>query len=131
MRLRYSSAQDRNSAYRAAFPVPNAGDHMAHASNIVLCAGPDAPHALDNVPIQPRNGALDALCPICRGHGQWNAQIDLVTFRCIRALCDHCHGYGWVETGSDPVAVPDIVMAPEGYPKWIVRYLDAATVPGS
>lgn len=96
---------------------------MAHASNIVQCAGPDSPHAFENVPIQPRNGALDAKCPICHGYGQWNTQIDLVSFRSIRAICDECHGAGWVETGDDPVALPDIVMAPEGYPKWIVRYV--------
>ncbi|WP_010160658.1 hypothetical protein [Sphingomonas sp. PAMC 26617] len=99
---------------------------MAHASNIVECAGPDSPYAFENVPLQPRNGALDAKCPICHGFGQWNSQIDLVSFRCVRAICDECHGAGWVETGTDPVALPDIVMAPEGYPKWIVRYVAQA-----
>jgi len=64
---------------------------------------------------------LDAKCPVCRGHGQWNVEIDLVSFRCKRAICDRCGGAGWIETGGDPVAVADIVMAPEGYPKWIVR----------
>lgn len=96
---------------------------MPHASNIVTCAGPDSPHAFDIVPLQPRNGTLDARCPICRGHGQWNVEIDLVSFRCTRAICDHCLGAGWIETGDDPVAVPDIVLTPEGYPKWIVRYV--------
>lgn len=101
---------------------------MPHATNLVRCAGPDSPHAFDIVPLQPRNGSLDARCPICRGHGQWNTEIDLTSFRCIRAICDECHGAGWIETGSDPVAVPDIVRTPEGYPKWIVRHVgrDAA-----
>jgi hypothetical protein len=97
---------------------------MPHASNVVHCAGPDDPHALDLVPQQPRNGTLDARCPVCGGHGQWNTEIDLVSFRCKRAICDRCHGAGWIETGDDPVAVPDIVKAPEGYPKWSHRFLD-------
>jgi len=94
---------------------------VPHASNIVHCAGPDDSHAFDNVPICARNGMLDAKCPVCRGHGQWNVEIDLVSFRCKRAICDRCGGAGWIETGGDPVAVADIVMAPEGLPKWIVR----------
>lgn len=96
---------------------------MPHASNIVRCAGPDSPNAFDNIPLQPRNGMLDARCPICHGHGQWNAEIDLVGLRSQRAICDHCYGAGWVETGDDPVGLLDIVMAPEGYPKWIVRHV--------
>jgi hypothetical protein len=99
---------------------------MPHASNIVYPAGPDGPHAFDIIPLQPRNGTLDARCPICRGYGQWNTEIDLVSFRCKRAICGHCHGAGWVETGEDPVALPDIVLAPEGYPKWIVREVAGA-----
>ena len=94
---------------------------MSHASNIVLCDGPDSPHAFDIIPLQPRNGTLDARCPICRGYGQWNSEIDLVSFRCKRTICGHCYGAGWIETGADPVGVPDIVMAPEGYAKWVVR----------
>ena len=98
---------------------------MPHESNIVQCDGPDSPHAFDIVPLQPRNGSLDARCPICHGHGQWNSEIDLVSFRCKRAICDYCNGAGWIETGDDPIAVPDIVMTPEGYPKWVVGYVDA------
>lgn len=94
---------------------------MPHASNVVHCSGPDDPHAFDLVALQPRNGTLDARCPICRGYGQWNTEIDLVSFRCKRAICDHCHGAGWVETGEDPIGLPDIVRTPEGYPKWIIR----------
>lgn len=96
---------------------------MPHASNIVHCDGPDAPHALDNVPEQARNGALDARCPVCRGRGQWNTEIDLVSFRCKRAICPRCNGAGWVETGNDPIALPDIELAPQGYPKWTTRYV--------
>ena len=95
---------------------------MPHASNIVYCDGPDSPHAFDIIPLQPRNGSLDAMCPVCQGRGQWNTEIDLVSFRCKRAACDRCHGAGWVETGSDPVGLPDIVISPEGHPQWTVRY---------
>lgn len=94
---------------------------MPHASNIVHCAGPDDPHALDIVPLQLRTGTLDAPCPVCRGHGQWNSEIDLVSFRCKRAICGHCRGAGWVETGSDPVGVPDIETTVGGYPQWVTR----------
>lgn len=96
---------------------------MAHASNIVHCDGPDAPHAFDIVPEQPRNGELDARCPMCRGHGQWNTEIDLVSFRCKRAICPRCQGAGWVETGDDPVAVPDIELTAQGYPRWVTRHV--------
>jgi len=94
---------------------------VPHSSNIVHCAGPGDPHAFDNVPICTRNGMLDAKCTVCRGHGKWNSVIDLVSFRCKRAICDRCGGAGWIETGSDPVVVADIVMSPEGYPQWTMR----------
>jgi hypothetical protein len=96
---------------------------MPHASKVVHCDGPDSPHAFDIVPLQPRNGTLDALCPKCHGHGAWNAEIDLVSFRCRRAICDRCNGAGWIETGHDPVAVPDIELWPSGEPRWITRYV--------
>jgi len=95
---------------------------MSHASNIVYCDGPHSPHAFDVVPLQPRRGSLDAICPVCQGRGQWNTEIDLVSFRSKRTACDQCHGAGWVETGSDPVGVPDIEVSPEGYPRWTLRY---------
>jgi hypothetical protein len=95
---------------------------MPHASNILYCDGPDSPHAFDIVPLQPRNGSLDAMCPVCKGHGQWNTEIDLVSFRCKRAGCDRCFGAGWVETGNDPVGFPDIEISPEGHPQWTIRY---------
>lgn len=96
---------------------------MTHSSNIVYCAGPQDAHALDNVPLQLRNGSLDAKCPVCEGYGQWNSEIDLVSFRCKRTICDRCHGFGWVETGDDPIALPDIEMSPKGYPRWYTRYM--------
>ncbi len=95
---------------------------IGHASDIVHCDGPDSPHAFDTVPLQPRTGSLDAKCPVCHGHGQWNTEIDLIGFRCKRAICDRCHGAGWIETGSDPVGRADIVMTPEGYPQWVVAF---------
>lgn len=101
---------------------------MPHASNTVYCAGPDSPHAFDIIPLQPRNGSLDARCPQCHGYGQWNTEIDLISFRCKRAICDRCYGAGWIETGSDPIALPDIVLTPEGYPQWTVRYVAEADV---
>jgi hypothetical protein len=101
---------------------------MPHASDIVYPSGPDSQHAFDNVPLQPRNGTLDAPCPLCKGHGQWNSEIDLVSFRCQRVICDHCLGEGWIETGVDPIAIFDIVMTPEGNPKWITRYIPAKSV---
>ena len=101
---------------------------MAHATNITHPAGPDAPHALDLVPLKPRKGTLDAKCPICHGHGEWNAEIDLVSFRCKRAVCDRCAGAGWVETGSDPVGFPDIALSAEGTPQWVVDYVPRADV---
>ena len=96
---------------------------MPHASNIVFPAGPDSPHAFDIVPLIPRNGTLDARCPACKGHGQWNSEIDLVSFRCKRTVCGLCLGAGWVETGSDPVAIADIVLSADGHPQWVTRYV--------
>ncbi|SEN37998.1 hypothetical protein SAMN05192583_2665 [Sphingomonas gellani] len=96
---------------------------MPHASDIVTCDGPDSPHAFDIVPLKPRNGSLDAQCPVCRGHGEWNVEIDLVSFRCKRMICDPCLGAGWIETGSDPVGFPDIEMSPDGHPHWVVAYV--------
>lgn len=97
---------------------------MAHSSNVIHPAGPDSPHAFDNIPLHPRNGTLDAPCPVCKGHGQWNAQIDLISFRCQRTICGHCLGSGWIETGTDPIAVTDIVLR-DGAPQWITRYVPA------
>jgi len=103
---------------------------MPHASNIVTCNGPDDPHALDIVPLCPRNGTLDAQCPVCHGHGQWNIEIDLVSFRCKRAICDRCFGAGWVETGNDPVGFPDIELTAQGHPRWTTRYVPRDDVEG-
>ena len=99
---------------------------MAHPRNVVFPQGPDSPHAFDIVPLQPRSGKLDAPCPICHGHGQWNAEIDLNSFRCRRKICDRCLGAGWVETGIDPIAVADIVLSPDGQPQWVTRYISCS-----
>lgn len=92
-----------------------------HASNIVYPEGPGAPHSYDIIPLAPRVEALDERCPTCDGHGQWNTEIDLVSFRSKRETCSHCFGSGWVETGNDARMIPDIVMTPQGYPRWIRR----------
>lgn len=96
---------------------------MPHPSNVVYCDGPDSPHAFDIIPLKPRNGSLDAQCPVCRGFGEWNTEIDLVSFRCKRAICDRCLGAGWVETGTDPVGFPDIELDPNGRPRWVTNYV--------
>lgn len=94
-----------------------------HPGNIVYPAGPDDKHAFDNIPLLSQDGALDVPCPVCKQHGQWNGEIDLVSFRCKRVICDTCLGSGWIETGDDAREVPDIIMTPEGYPKWILRVI--------
>jgi hypothetical protein len=102
---------------------------MGHASNIVTCAGPDSPHAFDLVPLLARNGSLDARCPVCSGHGQWNREIDLVSFRCVREICDRCLGAGWVETGDDPLRVVDIVLTAQGHPIWVTNLVPRGDIP--
>jgi hypothetical protein len=96
---------------------------MPQSSNIVLCDGPDSPHAFDIIPLKPRNGMLDARCPVCHGFGEWNTEIDLTSFRSKRAVCNRCFGAGWVETGSDPVGFPDIELSPQGEPRWVTNYV--------
>ena len=95
---------------------------MAHEKRIVTCQGPGDPHCFDGIPVQPRRGDLDRLCPVCAGHGQWNREFDLVSQRSKRCFCDKCDGRGWIETGDDLVPSPDIVMSPDGYPMWVTRY---------
>jgi hypothetical protein len=94
---------------------------VAHEQRIVHCSGPQEPHAFDGIPLQPRDGALDKICPLCAGHGQWNRQIDLASQRCIRHICDKCDGLGWIETGDDLVPSNDIEMTADGRPRWVVR----------
>jgi hypothetical protein len=94
---------------------------MSHPSRIVTCSGPSDPHAFDGIPLQPRVGDLDALCPECAGRGQWNREIDLINQRSKRHVCGVCDGRGWIETGDDMVASHDVVMSPEGYPQWVTR----------
>ena len=97
---------------------------MTHEKNTVTCAGPTSPYAFDNIPLLPRNGSLDAICPVCRGHGQWNTELDLASFRCVRAICGRCLGAGWIETGTDPIEVPDITMSPDGHPMWTMKVVE-------
>lgn len=96
---------------------------MAHASIIITDITPSHKLAFFNIPELNRNGALDAPCPICKQHGQWNTELDLVSMRCKRAACDNCYGSGWIETGDDARAIPDIVLSPDGHPMWIIRYI--------
>jgi hypothetical protein len=107
-------AAPNQSAQKGACPV-------SHEKRIVHCAGPHDPHALHGIPVMPRSGNLDALCAVCAGHGQWNREIDLVSQRSKRHVCDACDGRGWVETGDDLVHSHDIEMSADGYPKWITR----------
>lgn len=95
---------------------------MPHEKRIVICTGPEDPHAFDCIPLLPRTGELDRLCPKCLGHGEWNAEFDLASQRSVRCICDKCDGRGWIETGDDPVPVDDIELGPDGAPRWVVRW---------
>jgi hypothetical protein len=94
---------------------------MSHEKRIVYCSGPQDRHAFDGIPLQPRKGQLDAVCPECVGHGQWNAEIDLASQRSKRCVCGKCDGRGWIETGDDLVPSHDIAVSPEGHPRWVTR----------
>lgn len=94
---------------------------MAHEKRIVTCSGPADPHAFHGLSPRPRSGALDCRCPDCHGYGQWNVELDLVSQRAKRHLCDRCEARGWIETGDDPVPAPDITLSPEGHPQWVIR----------
>jgi hypothetical protein len=94
---------------------------MAHEKRIVLCDGPGDPHAFHGITRRNRSGDLDALCPICVGHGQWNSELDLVSQRSKRELCQTCDARGWIETGDDLVSSHDIAMSEDGQPQWVTR----------
>ncbi|MEQ1548038.1 MAG: hypothetical protein ABL918_05240 [Chakrabartia sp.] len=94
---------------------------VSHEKRIVTCSGPQDAHAFDGIPVQLRQGDLDARCPTCSGYGQWNSEIDLASQRSKRHCCDKCDGRGWIETGDDLVPSHDIEMSSEGYPRWVVR----------
>lgn len=94
---------------------------MSHAKRIITCSGPRDAHAFDGIPAQPRTGDLDVVCPDCDGHGQWNKEIDLVSQRSKRCFCETCDTRGWIETGDDLVPTHDVVMSPEGHPKWVIN----------
>lgn len=97
---------------------------MSNHGPLLTGLGPDDAHALDDIPVRPREGDLDAICPTCHGRGQWNREI-YGHGRTIRQACDHCLGLGWLETGDDLIPVPDIVVGPNGCPKWISRMVTA------
>ncbi len=79
---------------------------MSREQRIVTCGGPQDSHAFDGIPVRPRRGNLDKLCPVCAGHGEWNREVDLVSQRSKRSFCDKCDGRGWIETGDDLVRNP-------------------------
>ena len=93
---------------------------MPHERRIVTCSGPEDPHAFEGIALRPRSGELDRPCPVCLGHGAWNAELDLASLRARRALCGTCGGRGWIETGDDPVPHDDIDRGPDGAPRWTV-----------
>jgi ribosomal protein S27E len=95
---------------------------MSHEKRIVTCSGPGDAHAFHGIPIQPRSGDLDVLCPDCRGHGQWNSEICLASQRSKRVFCETCDTRGWIETGEDMVPSHDIEVSEEGHPRWVVRF---------
>jgi hypothetical protein len=95
---------------------------MAHLTRIVHCSGPQDAHAFDGIPVQPRAGNLDALCPDCAGHGQWNSELCLISHRSKRTFCETCETRGWIETGDDPVPSHDVELSEEGHPRWVVRH---------
>ena len=98
---------------------------MSQHDALVTCHGPADAHAFDDIPLRPRTGKLDELCPTCHGHGQWNREI-YAQGRVKPEGCDHCMGLGWLETGHDAIPVPDIVLGPGGHPRWITRMVPAA-----
>lgn len=109
---------------RAPLPIPRARPippAMSHEKRIVTCSGPHEAHAFHGISIRPRTGDLDAICPDCAGHGQWNAEIDLVSQRSKRRFCETCDARGWIETGDDPVPSHDIILSEQGHPQWVVR----------
>lgn len=107
---------------------------MTNHGPVFTCQSPDDAHALDDIPVAARQGKLDAMCPTCHGRGQWNREI-YGHGRTIRQPCDHCLGLGWLETGDDAIPVPDIVVGPNGRPRWISRLIPASELqhhgPGS
>lgn len=94
---------------------------MAHEKRLVICLTANDPHAFDGIPQQPRSGVLDAPCPVCHGHGQWNTEFDLASQRSKRHICDKCDGRGWIETGEDLVPSADIALGADGRPRWVTR----------
>jgi hypothetical protein len=95
---------------------------VSHPKHIVHCTGPQDPHALHGISPRPRTGDLDVRCPTCAGHGQWNAEIDLISQRSKRHMCGTCDARGWIETGDDHVSAHDIIVSDDGHPAWVTRF---------
>jgi hypothetical protein len=113
----YTTQTLSNSSFNPAKGVAR----VSHEKRIVTCSCPQDRHALDGIPVLPRAGHLDVVCADCRGHGQWNREIDLISHRSKRHVCESCDGRGWIETGDDMVSAHDVVMSPEGHPQWVTR----------
>lgn len=48
-----------------------------------------------------KRGDKVVVCPVCKGHGGWNLEIDAYgKGRHFQASCGQCNGWGWVEKGS-------------------------------
>lgn len=94
---------------------------MSHEKRLVTCMGPNDAHAFDGISLHPRHGQLDRVCPVCRGHGMWNTEFDLVSQRSKRHICEKCDGRGWIETGDDLVPSHDTELSEGGQPRWITR----------
>lgn len=93
---------------------------MSHGPVIVL-SGLQDPRALEGIPVQPRRGELDIVCPSCRGRGQYNVELH-PHGRSKREVCPDCRGDGWIETSGDATPAHDIALV-DGQPQWVTRYL--------
>jgi hypothetical protein len=94
---------------------------MKHPSKLHICSGPEDTHAFDLIPKKLCSGKLDEPCLTCNQHGQWNVEIDLVSLRSKRTICNDCSGFGWVETGDDMIEFDDIILV-NGKPAWVKSY---------
>jgi len=87
----------------------------------LMIAGPDEPHALDNIPIRMRPDHADVTCEHCRGRGAWNELLHLDSMRCRLAICPECDGHGWKARDGTRM-ISDVVMR-NGHAAWIRRHV--------
>jgi len=92
---------------------------MSHGP-VTILSGPQDPRAHEGIPVQPRRGDLDVLCPTCKGRGQYNVELH-PHGRSKREACHDCMGQGWIETTGDAVPIHDIVLV-NGQPQWVTRH---------